>query len=191
MIIHWKSQSCHEILQQVKVQKVCYTQTTRLYPSFTSPTTYTWPLSGTIQVSRYQKGKINLDFTGARHSEWQWHWLGNMQVSTSLQTDNHVSTSLLSFFRLDALPAANQQRQSTEYEIYQIFNKSLLQVLPQCIYICLHLCCVCSDLCVHACIFETLNSLIPTEVCIWEPSKQLQKTGIVKQRVSECIKNIE
>jgi len=27
-------------------------------------------------VSRYQKGKTNLDFTGARDSEWQWHQLG-------------------------------------------------------------------------------------------------------------------
>ena len=51
------------------------------------------PLSGTTQVSRYQKGKTNLHFTGARDSEWQWHQLGNMQVCTSLQTDNHASTS--------------------------------------------------------------------------------------------------
>ena len=42
------------------------------------------PLSGTIQVSRYQKGKTNLDFTEARDSEWQWHQLGHMQVCTSL-----------------------------------------------------------------------------------------------------------
>ena len=28
------------------------------------------PFSGTTQVSRYQKGKTNLDFTGARDSEW-------------------------------------------------------------------------------------------------------------------------
>ena len=28
------------------------------------------PLSGTTQVSRYQKGKTNLDFTEARDSEW-------------------------------------------------------------------------------------------------------------------------
>jgi len=48
-------------------------------------------------VSRYQTGKTNLDFTGARDSEWQWHQLGHMQVYTSLQTDNHASTSLLSF----------------------------------------------------------------------------------------------
>jgi len=42
-------------------------------------------------VSQYQKGKTNLDFTEARDSEWQWHQLGRMQVSTSLQTDNHAS----------------------------------------------------------------------------------------------------
>jgi len=27
-------------------------------------------------VSRYQKGKTNLDFTEARDSEWQWYQLG-------------------------------------------------------------------------------------------------------------------
>ena len=53
-----------------------------------------------------QKGKANLDFTGARDSEWQWHQLGNMQVCISLQTDNHASTPPLSFYRPDALPAA-------------------------------------------------------------------------------------
>ena len=55
------------------------------------------PLSGATQVSRYQKGKTNLNFTEARDSEWQWHQLGHMQVCTSLQTDNHTSTPPLSF----------------------------------------------------------------------------------------------
>ena len=55
--------------------------------------------SGTTQVSRYQKGKTNLDFTGARDSEWQWHQLGSMQVCTSLQTDNHASTPPLRFLQ--------------------------------------------------------------------------------------------
>jgi len=59
---------------------------------------FSGPLSGTTQVSQYQKGKTNLDFTEARDSEWQWHQLGYMQVCTSLQTDNHVSTPPLSFF---------------------------------------------------------------------------------------------
>ena len=49
--------------------------------------------SGTTRVSRYQKGKTNLDFTESRDSEWQWHQLGCMQVCTSLQTDNHASTT--------------------------------------------------------------------------------------------------
>jgi len=52
-------------------------------------------------VGQYQKGKTNLDFTEARDNEWQWHQLG-----TSLQTDNHASTSPLSFYRPDALPVA-------------------------------------------------------------------------------------
>jgi len=64
------------------------------------------PLSGTARVNRYQKGSTNLDFTEARDSEWQWHQLGHMQVCTSLQTDNHASTSPLSFYRPDALRVA-------------------------------------------------------------------------------------
>jgi len=28
------------------------------------------PLSGTTQVSRYQRGKTNMDFTEARDNEW-------------------------------------------------------------------------------------------------------------------------
>ena len=63
-------------------------------------------LSGTTPVSRYKKGKHNLDFTEARDSEWQWHQLGHMQVCISLQTDNHASTSPLVFYRPDALPVA-------------------------------------------------------------------------------------
>jgi len=64
-------------------------------------------------MSRYQKGKTNLHYTEARDS--QWHPLGHMQVCTSLQSDNHASTPLLSFFtgRMPFLPP-NQQRQSTE-----------------------------------------------------------------------------
>jgi len=53
----------------------------------------------TAPVSRYQKGKTNLDFTEARGSEWQWHQLGHMQVCTSLQTDNHASTPALCFLQ--------------------------------------------------------------------------------------------
>jgi len=66
-------------------------------------------------VSRYQKGKTNLDFTDATDNEWQWHQLCHIQVCTSLQTDNHVSTQPLNFFtgRMPFLPP-NQQRPSIE-----------------------------------------------------------------------------
>ena len=46
-----------------------------------------------------RKVKNNLDFTEARDSEWQWHQLGRMQVCTSIQTDNHASTPLVSFLQ--------------------------------------------------------------------------------------------
>jgi len=71
------------------------------FNNFSVKNTHTHPFnglySGTTQVSRYQKGKTNLDFTEARDSEWQWHHLGDMQVCTSLQTDNHASTPPISF----------------------------------------------------------------------------------------------
>jgi len=63
-------------------------------------------------VSRYQKGKTNLDFTEATDSEWQWHQLGHMQVCTLLQTDNHANTS--QFFTVWMPFQPSQQRQSSE-----------------------------------------------------------------------------
>ena len=73
------------------------------------------PLSGTTRVSQYQKGKANLDFVGARDSEWQWNQLGHMQVCTLLQTDNHASTPPLSFFTgWMPFPPPNQQCHRTE-----------------------------------------------------------------------------
>jgi len=50
-------------------------------------------------MSRYQKGKTNLDLAEARDSEWQWHQLDRMQVCTSLQTDNLASTPPLVFLQ--------------------------------------------------------------------------------------------
>ena len=65
-----------------------------------------------------------MDFIEARDSEWQWHQLGHTQVSISLQTDNHASTSPLSFYRPDALPAAQPTASSTE-GISQSNNQNL------------------------------------------------------------------
>jgi len=65
--------------------------------------------SRTTWVSRYQKGKTNQGFTGARDSEWQWHQLGHMQVCTSLQTDKHASTPPLCFLQAGCLKALKAQ----------------------------------------------------------------------------------
>ena len=56
------------------------------YPC-THPHLFNGSLSGTTRVSRYQKGKTNLDFTEARDIEWQWHQLVCMQICTSLRTE--------------------------------------------------------------------------------------------------------
>jgi len=53
------------------------------------------PFSGTTQVSRYQKGITNLDFTEARDIEWQWHQLGHMQslhLAPDRQPHQHPTT---------------------------------------------------------------------------------------------------
>ena len=53
------------------------TQPTASNHTHTHP--FNGPLSRTTWVSRYQKGKTSLDFTGARDSDWQWHQLGHMR----------------------------------------------------------------------------------------------------------------
>ena len=78
------------------VSVVCQHDCSRSYAIHTQ---FNGPLSGTTQVSRYQKGKTNLDFIGARDSEWQWQQLGHMQICTSLETNNHASTPQLSFLQ--------------------------------------------------------------------------------------------
>ena len=92
---------------------IAYRNATTAIGTHTHP--FNGPLSKTTRVSRYQKGRTNLDFTEARDSERQWHQLGHMQVCTLLQTDNHASTPPVKFFtgRMLFLPP-NQQRQSTE-----------------------------------------------------------------------------
>ena len=81
--------NCSELLQYHRCADHTHTHT---HP-------FNGPLSRTTRVSRYQKGKTNLDFTEARDRERQWHQLGHMQVCTSLQTDNDANTSPLSFLQ--------------------------------------------------------------------------------------------
>jgi len=77
----------------------CHRHGTKLRYCHAHTHPFNGPLSRTTQVSRYQKGKTSLDFTEARDSERQWHQQGNMQVCTSLQTNNHASTQPLSFLQ--------------------------------------------------------------------------------------------
>ena len=88
------------------------------------------PFSGTTRVSRYQKSKIDLDFTEARDSEWQWHQLDHMQVCTLLQTDNHAGTPPLSFFtgRMPFLPPIIY---SLPFKRNQVSETAHLQVCKQ------------------------------------------------------------
>jgi len=54
--------------------------------------------STTIWVSQHQKAYTNVDFNEAREDGWPWHQLDHMQiVCTSLQIDNHASTSSINF----------------------------------------------------------------------------------------------
>jgi len=54
----------------------------------------------TTWVRRHQKGLTNLYFNEPRDDGWQWHQLHHMQITcTSLQTNNHVSTSSLNFLQ--------------------------------------------------------------------------------------------
>jgi len=60
-------------------------------------------------VSQHQKGKPFWILLEQEMMGWQWQWQqsDHMQITgTLLQTDNHTSTSPLSFYRPDVLPAA-------------------------------------------------------------------------------------
>jgi len=59
-------------------------------------------------VSRYQKGKTNLDFTEARDSEWHWNPLGRMQVCICKVTTNLENTEIQGI--------ASRQRKVSENE---------------------------------------------------------------------------
>jgi len=65
------------------------------------------PFNDLFSTSRHQKGKPLWILLEQEMMGWQWHQLDHIQIiCTLLQTDNHASSSPLSFYRLDALPAA-------------------------------------------------------------------------------------
>ena len=94
---YWFAAHLHVKFAAIVDHEVMSVTVVSLLYSHTHP--FNGPFSGTTRVSRYQKGKTNLDFTEARDIEWQWHQLGHMQVCNSLQTDNYASTPPLSFLQ--------------------------------------------------------------------------------------------
>jgi len=55
---------------------------------------------------------------------WHWHQLDHVQViCTLLQADNHSSTSSLTFYRTDALPAA--QPTASQHWRHAVVHSSL------------------------------------------------------------------
>jgi len=86
------------------------------------------PFSGLFSratwVSRHQKGKPLWILLEQETMGWQWHQLDHMQIICTLrQTDNHASTSTLSFKRPDALPVVKPTRQSTEKKELKNFSR--------------------------------------------------------------------
>jgi len=83
-------------------------KSTHNYNCYTHVYTHTFngPFSGTTQVSQYQKGKTNLDFTVARDSEWQWHQLGCILSAPRSRQITTPAPHHSVFYRPDALPAS-------------------------------------------------------------------------------------
>ena len=75
-------------------------------------------------MSRYQKGKTNLDFTEARDSEWQWHQLEHMHLAPD--RCQHLTTQF--FYRPDALPAAQPTASKHLRHLQLIITASIISV---------------------------------------------------------------
>jgi len=110
------------------------------------------PFSGTTQVSWYQKGKTNLDFTEARDSEWQWHQLGHMQVCTSFKTDNHASTPPLTFLQ-SGCPSC-RPTMSKHFHISSNISEYLILWDSNLCYALLHVTLI---VCFNICMFYTVH----------------------------------
>jgi len=91
------------------------------------------PFAGTTRVSRYQKGKPNLDFTEARDSEWQWRQLGHTQVCTSIQTDiytTHTHTHTHPFIYIHIYNTHNVIMKTGIMHKNQLAETDLLRAVP-------------------------------------------------------------
>jgi len=77
----------------VNMFDLCHKATVEIFTHTGSVALFT----GTIRVSRYQKGKSMWILLKQDNSQWQLHQLGRMQICISLQADNSASTPTLIF----------------------------------------------------------------------------------------------
>jgi len=62
----------------------------------------------TTCISRHHKGKPFWILLEQEMMGWQWHQLDHIQIiCTSLETDNHASTSTLNFYRQAGCPSGS------------------------------------------------------------------------------------
>jgi len=98
------------VLQLVGVAEPLCVNSAMLLPVYTDKLLlhlFNGLFSRTTWVSWHLKGRRFWILLEQEMMRWQWHQPDLMQIiCTSLQTDNHASTSPVSFHRLDALPAA-------------------------------------------------------------------------------------
>jgi len=85
-------------------------------------------------VSRYKKGKTNLDFTGARDSEWQWHQLA---ICKSAPRSRQITTPAphRSVFLQAGCPS---RRPTNSVKALKAINDKRSQKLKQTADICRH-----------------------------------------------------
>ena len=89
------------------------------------------PSGGVLVVSRYQKGIINLDFTEARNSEWQWHGYLSVAARRSRQITMPLPLTVSCFskiqigytFLVPADPGSPGQRAIKRVRVCCIRNK--------------------------------------------------------------------
>jgi len=112
---------CPIMVRTFTVMSVCSRRVHLLSYYITHTHPFNGPFSGTTQVSWYQKGKTNLDFTVARDSEWQWHQLGHMEVAPRSRQITMPAPNHAVFYRLDAFhdaqPTASKHCRHISYHI--------------------------------------------------------------------------
>jgi len=94
------------------------------------------PFSGTTRVSRYQKGKTNLDFTEARDSDWQWHqlsWAICKSAPRSRQPHQHPTTLFLQPGCPSCRPTKSVKALTCKAHFRKIFNTESQETVDVCL----------------------------------------------------------